>query len=358
MIDIEEKIEKLVVIAKKNNDVIEIQDITKIFDKSLSELELLELSRQLETHDVDIFELKPIEEVEKEVLEVAEDVVEEVDNYVDEDSVRSYLKEIGKIPLLTKEQELTLAERIEAGDSEAKEAMTKANLRLVVSVAKRYVRGSNMTFLDLIQEGNMGLMKAVDKFDYHKGYKFSTYAMWWVRQAITRAIADQSKTIRIPVHMKEQMNKITRSSRQFLLETGREPTLSELSERMAIPMERMEEIMKLYGDTISLDSPVGEEEDSLLMDFVADENTTEQFKATEYVMLREQLNEVLITLSKREQKIIRLRFGFEDGRIWTLQEVGEVFHVTRERIRQIEARALRNLRAKTDTKKLRAYLDG
>ena len=286
-------------------------------------------------------------------------LLEEVDEAVLnlEDSVRTYLKEIGTIPLLTKEEELDLAIRIEEGEAGARELMASANLRLVVSVAKRYVRGSNMTLLDLIQEGNIGLLKAVEKFDYHKGYKFSTYAMWWIRQAITRAIADQARTIRIPVHMKEQMNRITRLSRKFLAEHGREATAGELARLMGMPAERMEEIIGLYGDTISLDTPIGEEEDSMLMDFVADESMPEQFAVIEHVMLGEQLDELLSALSERERMVIRLRFGFVDGRIWTLEEVGKEYHVTRERIRQIEAKALKRLRMRRECKTLLSYLE-
>lgn len=282
-------------------------------------------------------------------------VTEEVD-YV-EDSVKIYLKEIGRIPLLTYEQEQNLAERIEQGEEKAKIEMVNSNLRLVVSVAKRYVNGSNMTLLDLIQEGNLGLMKAIDKFDYHKGYKFSTYAMWWIRQSITRAIADQSRTIRIPVHMKEQMDKITSASRRYLAEHGREPTVGELAELMRMERDDMQEIVKLYGDTISLNTPIGEEEDSMLIDFVEDDSMPEQFLSIEQVMMREQVHEILKELTEREQRVLKLRFGFVDGRTWTLEEVGKEFHVTRERIRQIEARALRNLRMKRETKKLKTFIE-
>lgn len=311
-------------------------------------------------------ELLEMAEAEKALLEtVDEDKIEEdelkkevaADAVYTDDSIRIYLKEIGKIPLLTGEEELEVAKKIEAGDKQAKEIMTNANLRLVVSVAKRYVGGSNMTLLDLIQEGNIGLIKAVNKFDYHKGYKFSTYAMWWIRQAITRAIADQSRTIRIPVHMKEQMRKVTKASRKFLAETGNDPTLSELAEIMEIPEERMADIMKLYGDTVSLDAPVGEEADSQLKDFVADENTSDQFLSVDRALLGEQLDKILSVLTEREQRIIRLRFGFVDDRIWTLEEVGREYQVTRERIRQIETRALRRLRVRRDTKTLRSYLE-
>lgn len=273
-----------------------------------------------------------------------------------EDSVRTYLKEIGTIPLLSQEEEIEIAKRIEAGEEDAKKSMANANLRLVVSVAKRYVRGSNMTLLDLIQEGNIGLLKAIDKYDYKMGYKFSTYAMWWIRQAMTRAIADQSRTIRIPVHMKELMNKITRTSRKFLAEKGRDPHLSELAEIMKIPLDRMNEIAKWHGDTISLDAPVGED-DSMMMDFISDDRIPEQFEKVEHRMLGEEIDQILADLSEREQRVIRLRFGLIDGKIWTLEEVGKEYHVTRERIRQIESRALLRLRMKRDTKKLRTYLD-
>lgn len=274
-----------------------------------------------------------------------------------EDSVKVYLKQIGKIPLLTLEEEQEIAKRIENGDMSAKEEMANANLRLVVSVAKRFVGGSNMSLLDLIQEGNMGLLRAIDKFDYHKGYKFSTYAMWWIKQAITRAIADQSRTIRIPVHMKEQMNRVTRVSRQFLSEHGRDATVEELSEIMDIQKEQLEDILKLYEDTISLDTPVGDEEDTMLMNFVADSKVQDQFISAENVMMREQIEEVLSILTEREQRILKLRFGFVDGKIWTLEEVGKDFHVTRERIRQIEARALRRLRMRHEIKKLKVYIE-
>lgn len=286
-----------------------------------------------------------------------DDNVDSSSEYID-DSVKIYLRQIGKIPLLTGLQEIEIAKRIEKGDENAKQEMANANLRLVVSVAKRFVRGSNMSLLDLIQEGNIGLLKAVDKFDYHKGYKFSTYAMWWIRQAITRAIADQSRMIRIPVHMKEQMHRVNKVSRKFLLENGREATVDELSENMQIPKEHMDEIMKLFRDTISLDTPVGEEEDSMLMNFVADESMPEQFLSAEHVMMREQIDEILAELSEREQRVLRLRFGFLDGRIWTLEEVGNEFHVTRERIRQIEVRAIQRLRVKQKTKNLKSYIEG
>ena len=284
------------------------------------------------------------------------EITDDVTSFI-EDSVKIYLRQIGRIRLLTEEEELAIAKRIERGEDAAKKELANANLRLVVSVAKRYVRGSSMSFLDLIQEGNMGLMKAVDKFDYHKGYKFSTYAMWWIRQSITRAIADQARVIRIPVHMRERMNKVAGASRKFREDHGREGTIKELSGILGMAETNLEEIMRLYSDTISLDAPVGEEEDNMLMDFVSDDSTTEQFVSVEQVMLREEINHILSELTEREQKIIRLRFGFIDGRVWTLEEVGKEFHVTRERIRQIEARALRQLRTKRGIGLLKSYLE-
>lgn len=274
-----------------------------------------------------------------------------------EDSVKVYLKEIGNIPLLTKEQEVTLFSEIEAGKESAKEKVISANLRLVVSVVKRYVRGSGMTMLDLIQEGNIGLIKAVDKFDVHKGYKFSTYAMWWIRQAVTRAIADQARTIRIPVHMKEQMNRITRVMREFTIENGWEPSVQEISDLMDIPKEKLEDILKLYGDTISLETPVGIEEDSALVDFISSEAAAGQFREVDKKLLSEAIDLILSDLSERERAIIRLRFGFEDGRIWTLEEVGRLYHVTRERIRQIEVRTLKKLRTDYEMRQLQVYLE-
>ncbi len=279
------------------------------------------------------------------------------DIIISDDSVKMYLKEIGSIPLINAEREKELAVRIEQGDEVARKAMTEANLRLVVSVAKRYVGGSGMTLLDLIQEGNLGLLKAVEKFDHHRGFKFSTYAMWWIRQSVTRAIADQSKTIRIPVHMRVIMNRMRRDSREFLGQYGREPLPEETADRMDMSVERVYEIINFFGDTISLEMPIGEEQDSSLGDFIADASSPEQFAETEYDLLKEQLGEVLGTLSRREERIIRLRFGFEDGHIRTLEEIGREFNVTRERIRQIEVKSIRKLRHKESIKKLRSYLE-
>ena len=272
------------------------------------------------------------------------------------DPVRMYLKEIGKIPLLSTEEEIELAKKIQMGDEDAKQRLAEANLRLVVSIAKRYV-GRGMQFLDLIQEGNLGLIKAVEKFDYTKGYKFSTYATWWIRQAITRAIADQARTIRIPVHMVETINRLIRTSRQLLQELGREPQPEEIAKRMDLPVERVREIMKISQDPVSLETPIGEEEDSHLGDFIQDNHVTVPADAATSVLLHEQLLEVLDTLTEREQKVLKLRFGLEDGRPRTLEEVGKQFHVTRERIRQIEAKALRKLRHPSRSRKLKDYLD-
>lgn len=273
-----------------------------------------------------------------------------------DDPVRMYLKEIGKIPLLTPEEEIELAKRIEQGDEEAKKRLIEANLRLVVSIAKRYV-GRGMLFLDLIQEGNLGLLKAVEKFDYRKGYKFSTYATWWIRQAITRAIADQARTIRIPVHMVETINKLIRVQRQLLQELGREPTPEELAKEMGMPEEKVREIMKIAQEPVSLETPIGEEEDSHLGDFIPDEDAPAPAEAAAFTMLKEQLMDVLDTLTPREEKVLRLRFGLDDGRARTLEEVGKEFNVTRERIRQIEAKALRKLRHPSRSKKLKDFLD-
>jgi RNA polymerase primary sigma factor len=273
-----------------------------------------------------------------------------------DDPVRMYLKEIGRIPLLTSDEEIELAKRIEQGSEEAKRRLTEANLRLVVSIAKRYV-GRGMLFLDLIQEGNLGLIKAVEKFDYSKGYKFSTYATWWIRQAITRAIADQARTIRIPVHMVETINKLIRVSRQLLQELGREPTPEEIAHEMDIPAERVREIMKIAQEPVSLETPIGEEEDSHLGDFIEDEDAPAPAEAASFLLLKEQLEEVLDTLTAREEKVLRLRFGLDDGRSRTLEEVGQEFGVTRERIRQIEAKALRKLRHPSRSKKLKDYLE-
>ncbi|HEY8417675.1 MAG TPA: RNA polymerase sigma factor RpoD [Limnochordales bacterium] len=273
-----------------------------------------------------------------------------------DDPVRMYLKEIGRVPLLSAEEEVELAKRIEKGDEEAKRRLAEANLRLVVSIAKRYV-GRGMLFLDLIQEGNLGLLKAVEKFDYRKGFKFSTYATWWIRQAITRAIADQARTIRIPVHMVETINKLVRVSRQLLQELGREPTPAEIAERMGLPEERVREILKIAQEPVSLETPIGEEEDSHLGDFIEDQEAPAPAEAASYLMLKEQLEDVLDTLTPREEKVLRLRFGLDDGRARTLEEVGQVFGVTRERIRQIEAKALRKLRHPSRSKKLKDFLD-
>lgn len=273
-----------------------------------------------------------------------------------DDPVRMYLKEIGRVPLLSAEEEIELAKRMEAGEESAKRRLAEANLRLVVSIAKRYV-GRGMLFLDLIQEGNLGLIKAVEKFDYRKGYKFSTYATWWIRQAITRAIADQARTIRIPVHMVETINKLIRVSRQLLQELGREPMPEEIAKVMEIPVERVREIMKIAQEPVSLETPIGEEEDSHLGDFIPDEDAPAPSEAASFILLKEQLEEVLETLTPREEKVLRLRFGLDDGRTRTLEEVGQEFGVTRERIRQIEAKALRKLRHPSRSKKLKDYLE-
>lgn len=297
---------------------------------------------------------------EDQELDEEEEEEEEVEISVPEgvgldDPVRMYLKEIGKVPLLTAEQEMEYAKGIENGDEEARRLLAEANLRLVVSIAKRYV-GRGMLFLDLIQEGNLGLIKAVEKFDYRKGFKFSTYATWWIRQAITRAIADQARTIRIPVHMVETINKLIRVSRQLLQELGRDPQPEEIAEEMDLPVERVREIMKIAQEPVSLETPIGEEEDSHLGDFIEDQDAPAPAEAASFTMLREQLGDVLESLTPREQKVLRLRFGLDDGRTRTLEEVGQVFGVTRERIRQIEAKALRKLRHPSRSKKLKDFL--
>ena len=308
--------------------------------------------------------LPPIDDVpEVEDISQIEEVSEEeinntdalMDNYSTDDPVRMYLKEIGKVPLLTPDEEIALAVRMADGDEEAKRRMTEANLRLVVSIAKRYV-GRGMLFLDLIQEGNLGLIKAVEKFDYTKGYKFSTYATWWIRQAITRAIADQARTIRIPVHMVETINKTIRVSRQLLQELGHDPSAEEIAEEMDMPVDKVRDILKIAQDPVSLETPIGEEEDSHLGDFIPDEDASEPSEAASFSLLREQLEEVLDTLAPREKKVLELRFGIVDGRTRTLEEVGKEFSVTRERIRQIEAKALRKLRHPSRSKKLRDFL--
>ena len=360
------KLQGLLEMAKKKKMVIEDTEIIRYFNDA-KEIELnLERMEQifsfLESHNVDILTIT--EDIMLE-MENSDDIpddeeIEKIDLSVPEgisieDPVRMYLKEIGKVPLLTAEEEVELAQRMEEGDMEAKKKLAEANLRLVVSIAKRYV-GRGMLFLDLIQEGNLGLIKAVEKFDYKKGYKFSTYATWWIRQAITRAIADQARTIRIPVHMVETINKLIRVSRQLLQELGREPQPEEIAEVMDIPVERVREILKISQEPVSLETPIGEEEDSHLGDFIPDDNMPVPADAAAFTLLKEQLVEVLDTLTEREKKVLTLRFGLEDGRARTLEEVGKEFNVTRERIRQIEAKALRKLRHPSRSRKLRDYI--
>ena len=365
----EERVKDFLQYCKKKKNAIEYHEINDYFaDLNLEEEQYDKIMDALEAAGVDV--MQPIEEeveaVDDEFLNDDEMAMEEV-NLEDidlsvpegvsiEDPVRMYLKEIGKVPLLSAEEEIELAKRIEDGDEEAKKKLAEANLRLVVSIAKRYV-GRGMLFLDLIQEGNLGLIKAVEKFDYRKGFKFSTYATWWVRQAITRAIADQARTIRIPVHMVETINKLIRVSRQLLQELGREPTPEEIAKEMGLPVERVREILKISQEPVSLETPIGEEEDSHLGDFIQDDHVPVPADAAAYTLLKEQLNEVLATLTDREQKVLRLRFGLDDGRGRTLEEVGKEFNVTRERIRQIEAKALRKLRHPSRSKKLKDYLE-
>ena len=305
--------------------------------------------------DIDMPEIEELNEIEEVTEEEMADVKVD-DSYSTDDPVRMFLKEIGKVPLLTAEEEVELAIRMSQGDEEAKRRMTEANLRLVVSIAKRYV-GRGMLFLDLIQEGNLGLIKAVEKFDYTKGYKFSTYATWWIRQAITRAIADQARTIRIPVHMVETINKVIRVSRQLLQELGHDPSAEEIAAEMGMPVEKVREILKIAQEPVSLETPIGEEEDSHLGDFIPDEGASEPSEAASFTLLKEQLMDVLSTLTPREEKVLKLRFGIEDGRTRTLEEVGKEFNVTRERIRQIEAKALRKLRHPSRSKKLKDFLN-
>ena len=305
--------------------------------------------------DIDMPEIEELNEIEEVTEEEMSDVKVD-DSYSTDDPVRMFLKEIGKVPLLTAEEEVELAIRMSQGDEEAKRRMTEANLRLVVSIAKRHV-GRGMLFLDLIQEGNLGLIKAVEKFDYTKGYKFSTYATWWIRQAITRAIADQARTIRIPVHMVETINKVIRVSRQLLQELGHDPSAEEIAAEMGMPVEKVREILKIAQEPVSLETPIGEEEDSHLGDFIPDEAASEPSEAASFTLLKEQLVDVLSTLTPREEKVLKLRFGIEDGRTRTLEEVGKEFNVTRERIRQIEAKALRKLRHPSRSKKLKDFLN-
>ena len=353
----EEKIKTLLAMAKKKKNVLEYQEISDHFaDLHLEEEQMDEILDALEKSGIDVLRITDDDDIpDEELLLSDEDEVdmENLDLSIPdgisiEDPVRMYLKEIGKVPLLSAEEEIELAKRMENGDQEAKKRLAEANLRLVVSIAKRYV-GRGMLFL--------GLIKAVEKFDYRKGYKFSTYATWWIRQAITRAIADQARTIRIPVHMVETINKLIRVSRQLLQELGREPTPEEISEEMGMPVDRVREILKISQEPVSLETPIGEEEDSHLGDFIQDDNVPVPAEAASFTLLREQLVEVLGTLTEREQKVLRLRFGLDDGRARTLEEVGKEFNVTRERIRQIEAKALRKLRHPSRSRKLKDYLD-
>ncbi len=362
----EEKLKTLVALGKKKKNVLEVQEINEVFsDMPLEEEQMEKIYEYLESQNVDVLRItedhdEPVDDVELLLAEEVEDV-EKIDLSVPdgisiEDPVRMYLKEIGKVPLLSAEEEIELAKRMSEGDEEAKKRLAEANLRLVVSIAKRYV-GRGMLFLDLIQEANLGLIKAVEKFDYQKGFKFSTYATWWIRQAITRAIADQARTIRIPVHMVETINKLIRVSRQLLQELGREPLPEEIAKELDMPVERVREILKISQEPVSLETPIGEEEDSHLGDFIQDDNVPVPAEAAAATLLKEQLDEVLDTLTEREQKVLRLRFGMNDGRARTLEEVGKEFDVTRERIRQIEAKALRKLRHPSRSRKLRDYLD-
>ncbi len=403
MEQLQKKLPELLEVAKKNNNMLEYQEVSDFFkDLNLSPEEIDKILDYLEANHVDVLRIAddddiPIDDEDSEVDVEVE--VEKIDLSVPdgislEDPVHMYLKEIGKVPLLTAEEEIELAKSMEEGmfasekiealtadlegatakektkiekeiqklnqvvdeGAEAKKRLAEANLRLVVSIAKRYV-GRGMLFLDLIQEGNLGLIKAVEKFDYRKGYKFSTYATWWIRQAITRAIADQARTIRIPVHMVETINKLIRVSRQLMQELGREPTPEEIAEEMGMPVERVREILKISQEPVSLETPIGEEEDSHLGDFIQDDNAPIPSESAAFTLLGEQLSEVLGTLTEREQKVLRLRFGLDDGRARTLEEVGKEFNVTRERIRQIEAKALRKLRHPSRSRKLKDYLD-
>ena len=358
-----EKMRALLAFAKKKKNALEYQEINEFLgDYHFTPDKLEEIYEFLEKNGVYVLRVTATEEEEPEILSD-----EEVENLANidlsvpegvslEDPVRMYLKEIGKVQLLTADEEMELAKRMESGDEMAKQRLSEANLRLVVSIAKRYV-GRGMQFLDLIQEGNLGLIKAVEKFDYTKGYKFSTYATWWIRQAITRAIADQARTIRIPVHMVETINRLIRTQRQLLQEYGREPYPEEIAKEMNLPVDRVRDIMKIAQEPVSLETPIGEEEDSHLGDFVEDDHMSTPPEAAAYAMLGEQLKEVLETLTEREQKVLRLRFGLDDGEAKTLEEVGKTFNVTRERIRQIEAKALRKLRHPSRSRKLKDYLD-
>lgn len=398
-----EKIKELLEIGRKKRNILEYQEISDFFkDMNLDAEKMEEILDILEKHNVDVLRIVDDDDDDDEIILEAEDEVEieaidlsVPDGVSVEDPVRMYLKEIGKVPLLSAEEEIELAKKMEVGNvaaekilllrnrieeaedeaekdeiraeirelqknadvgSDAKKRLAEANLRLVVSIAKRYV-GRGMLFLDLIQEGNLGLIKAVEKFDYRKGYKFSTYATWWIRQAITRAIADQARTIRIPVHMIETINKLIRVSRQLLQELGREPAPEEIAEVMNMPVDRVREILKISQEPVSLETPIGEEEDSHLGDFIKDDNVPVPADAAAFTLLKEQLEEVLSTLTEREQKVLTLRFGLEDGRARTLEEVGREFNVTRERIRQIEAKALRKLRHPSRSRKLKDYLE-
>ena len=363
----EEKLKELVALGKKKKSILEVQEINDFFsDMDLESEQMEKIFEYLEANNIDVLRISgddddDIDDVDLLISEEDDVDVEKIDLSVPdgisiEDPVRMYLKEIGKVPLLTAEEEVELARRMADGDEDAKKRLAEANLRLVVSIAKRYV-GRGMLFLDLIQEGNLGLIKAVEKFDYQKGFKFSTYATWWIRQAITRAIADQARTIRIPVHMVETINKLIRVSRQLLQELGREPTPEEIAAELDMPVERVREILKISQEPVSLETPIGEEEDSHLGDFIQDDNVPVPAEAAAQTLLKEQLDEVLSTLTEREQKVLRLRFGMNDGRARTLEEVGKEFDVTRERIRQIEAKALRKLRHPSRSRKLRDYLD-
>ena len=398
-----EKLKSLLELGKKKRNILEYQEISDFFrDMNLDEEKMEKVLDFLEANKVDVLRISDGDDEDDDIILDDEDEVEveKIDLSVPEgvsveDPVRMYLKEIGKVPLLSADEEIELAQKMEAGSvavekipllkerlaetgdeqekeeiqaeikalqldvdrgSDAKKRLAEANLRLVVSIAKRYV-GRGMLFLDLIQEGNLGLIKAVEKFDYRKGYKFSTYATWWIRQAITRAIADQARTIRIPVHMVETINKLIRVSRQLLQELGREPTPEEIAEEMKMPVERVREILKISQEPVSLETPIGEEEDSHLGDFIKDDNVPVPADAATFTLVKEQLEEVLGTLTEREQKVLTLRFGLEDGRARTLEEVGKEFNVTRERIRQIEAKALRKLRHPSRSRKLKDYLE-